>query len=280
MRIIGRTSKDGGTPLTADADTLYLVDTEAPAGARLLKVSAYLDGGGPASGSGSVRAAVFAGGNLIGQSEPVSIANDAPAAWIDFPLDEVVEAEGAVRLALHFGDVDEVGRIFTLDGDGAKVTDEYDNGPPATVGAGTAADDFAIFATYTTAAAIPDENDLYLAALGRDSAQRALAAGTSSQSSALASATWHGTLTDPETGSFALVRRDGPLADLVGERVRIKTFTEERGVMAYVHGEADLEDDEDLSLTRSLFAALAPLATELLTVTVEVMAEETRELES
>lgn len=109
----------------------------------------------------------------------------------------------------------------------------------------------------------------YYAALPWPESQRKLAEGAAVPHSArLATCGWHGTKIDPNRGAFAIVRSDGPLADLLGERVRVGAYP--RAAYVYVTDErADVE--EDISLTRRAFAALAPLATDELAVKVEVM---------
>lgn len=78
---------------------------------------------------------------------------------------------------------------------------------------------------------------------------------------------WHGTRVDPNRGSFAVVRADGPLAGLVGERLRVSFGGRE----VFVYVVATRAIDDDLSLARRAFAALAVLSTETLNVGVEVM---------
>lgn len=127
-----------------------------------------------------------------------------------------------------------------------------------------------IFGTYTIPYAVSTAvDDEYLSTLPFATAQAALGATQPIPGSDVQAACgWHGTLTDPERGSVAIVRTDGPLADLVGERIRI-TF-EEEAVVAYVHTEADILDD--LSVPRRSFMGLAPPAQESIDVTVEILA--------
>lgn len=87
-----------------------------------------------------------------------------------------------------------------------------------------------------------------------------------------ASAGWHDTAFDPNRGAYAIVRSDGPLADWVGEWVRVTAagVTRTRAVTVYVVDEG--QPIEDISLSRRAFLALAPLASTELDVTVQVMA--------
>lgn len=130
--------------------------------------------------------------------------------------------------------------------------------------------EFAIFATYFTEPTVPDIDDIQIARYPFSYAQRVLGEEPPMETSLVASLTWHGTVTSPERGSFALVQRDGRFTDLIGERVRVSTFLG-RSVNAYVLGVADLNEEDDLSVTRRLFLALAPLATDSLNVRVEIL---------
>jgi hypothetical protein len=117
----------------------------------------------------------------------------------------------------------------------------------------------------------PERPDTGVARYAFANAQDLLEAGTLAEDSATGVVAWHGTTIDPERGSFCLARRGGPFEDLVGERLRITR--RDRSVVCYCHDLVELdEEDEDLSLTRRAFAALAPLSTELLEAKVEVLA--------
>jgi hypothetical protein len=78
-----------------------------------------------------------------------------------------------------------------------------------------------------------DAADEYLAGLPWDQAQLALGRGAPiSTSRRTAVCGWHGPSVDAETGAFAIVRSDGPLAGLVGERLQItyRAGTRERTI--------------------------------------------------
>mgnify|MGYP001178067294 CR=1 FL=1 len=119
--------------------------------------------------------------------------------------------------------------------------------------------------------------DLIMARRPWNVAQEAFGrAGVVAGSRRFATAGWHGPFTDPEAGSFAIVRSDGPLADLVGERVRVtyRAGTLARSVAVYVHDEHDFGEDaadEDISLARRAMLALAPLRLDSIPVEVEVL---------
>lgn len=93
----------------------------------------------------------------------------------------------------------------------------------------------------------------------------------------LVNCSWHGMNTDSERGAFVLVRAGGELEDLVGERVAI---TAQRGkarpgtirIVGFVHGVADLDKREELSVTRRLFMGLSLVGNDRVPVVVERLA--------
>ena len=111
-----------------------------------------------------------------------------------------------------------------------------------------------------------------LASLPFPEAQAALA-GPPESDAVVASVGWHGTKFDPRLGAYGIVRSDGPLAHLVGERVRITYRT--RSVIVYIHDEG--QPIADLSLTRRTFMALSLLPKDTLRAGVEVVASITEE---
>lgn len=117
----------------------------------------------------------------------------------------------------------------------------------------------------------PYEEDAYYARLGFDSAQAALGDSGPIPPRRRAVVGWHGTYIDIESqgASFAIANTDSALADLVGQRVKI-TYGK-RSVITYVHRQLDLDTDEDLSLSRRAYQALAPLSTDSLIVRVEAL---------
>lgn len=134
--------------------------------------------------------------------------------------------------------------------------------------------EFSVFATYFLEATIPDIDDAQIARYPFSYAQSILGAIPPLEgSSRVATATWHGTKLSPERGSFVLVQREGEFSEMVGQRVKVSAFGGS-AVFAYVLGEADLEEIDDLSLTRRLFMELAPLATESLGVRIEILSAE------
>lgn len=131
-----------------------------------------------------------------------------------------------------------------------------------------------IFGTYTLPWVPERVPDFYTSRLGFRTAQRELAKAGPLPARTSVSLGWHGTSRDPERGSFALVRADGPLAHLLGERVLISTRAagKPRSVIVYVHNESDLIEAMDLSLSRRAFMEVGLLSKLLIDGVVEVLA--------
>ena len=87
---------------------------------------------------------------------------------------------------------------------------------------------------------------------------------------ALAACGWHGARLDDRRPAVALAGEDGPLAPMVGGRVRLTSLADPtRSVVVLI---VDLGDVvEDVSLSRRAFLKLAPLWTEELDVRAELL---------
>lgn len=123
---------------------------------------------------------------------------------------------------------------------------------------------------------VPDVPDEDVAALPLDVASAFFGDGGTVGEPRAASAGWHYTHDAPPPPASCIVRTGGPLEDLVGERIRLtaSTLYGPQSVTLYVIDEQPFEDElaaEDVSLSRTSFQHLAPLTTDLLDVTVEVM---------
>lgn len=79
---------------------------------------------------------------------------------------------------------------------------------------------------------------------------------------------WHSSSVHEETGAFALVRSGAGLDDLIGEVIEVRT--DYRSVLVYVLASRDIE--QQLSLTRRAFLALALLTKESISTAVRVVA--------
>ena len=80
---------------------------------------------------------------------------------------------------------------------------------------------------------------------------------------------WYGTELNDERGCFALVDDTGPLADLIGDRLRLRY--DQRAVFVYCFGSTELP--HDVAITRRAFAALALLSLDEIRLIVEVVSE-------
>lgn len=118
---------------------------------------------------------------------------------------------------------------------------------------------------------LPSLRELEIAHLGFTSSQRFFVGSTEKVYAGACG--WHGRSFDNERGAVAVVRTDGPFADLVGERLRLTHFHDPavpRSLTVYVHNEGPTV--EDLSLPRMMFVRLAPLHSNFVNVSVEVLA--------
>lgn len=252
----------------------------------LVRLGAFLVGN-PSAGAGeTVRGAVYtADGSLVAVGEEVVIDQDQPPTLVSllFPdFEGVLMPPGEYRYGLFGGAIDKAARYY-LASDSGRTTYSgvpYLDGAPDTLGAGAHADAAAIFFIETIAAVtIPDTvTDDYLATLPFDLTQRVfLSSGPVSNTRQSAAAGWYGTKFDPTAGANAIVRSDGPLAGLVGERVLVTRHgpIADRIVAVYVHDERTFPDeiaDEDIILTARAFLAIGDQALDSIDVTVEVLA--------
>lgn len=263
----------GGTATNLTADKSYFGGSVTLAEeAKLVKVTLPLDGGGSGVGDQTLRAMVYegaGGGDLLGTSDEVVIADGASLAWVDFTFDLPLLPVGAYYFAVQASATSQTARAY---GTGAlsSTTDTYSDGPLATVpGSPTLNAGLSIFATtiapYSPGEGVPDKE---IAALPVPDAVATFGStGPDSSTAARATCGWHGTRFAEETGALAIVKLDGVLSDYVGERVQIRY--EDRVTYAYVYDERDIL--EDISLTRRLFMDLAEPSTDELDVTVTAM---------
>lgn len=271
----------GSTPVDLDANRVRGLDFTLAEAAHLSHITVLLDGGGPGSGAALARAVLYdAADVLLARGDEVSIADGAAAAWVQLRFEAdggLLVAAGDYRAGLHLGGVSEAARTFVDDPgtDGSwEATDVYADGTAATLPADTPLTaGMPLIVSLFEPWVEPAVDDLELTRLPFGLAQASLGAtGVLRATRTAAVAGWHGTFLDPEHGAVAIVRSDGPLAELVGERVRVSTRDGRRSVAVYVNDEQDFPDElaaEDLSLSRRAFLALAPWCTEALEVTVE-----------
>lgn len=277
--ILGHMTKSDLSEQNAAANTVTVSEFAVAEDCLISKLTCYIDGGGPTNGNQVFRGVIYDdAGNLMGQSSHATVINLSSPAWVDMVFDRPVSlSTGDYAFGVHAGGPANAARLYTASSGTnlATVSDTYSDGAATTgfspsYGAG----ELGLFATFAYPWTPPDEDDLYLANLGYYSAQAALGtAEADSRTKRRVSAAWHGTLLDPQPqgASLAIVQLNGPLSDLVGERVRVTAGT--RSTVVFVHRETDLDldDDTQISLSRRAWQALDRLAEDSLQVTVEVI---------
>jgi len=283
--ILGRT-RPGADAVDLAADTVRVTDITVDTTLHLSHLAAYLDGGGPNAGQALVRGVVYDSADaLVAVGDQIAVPDGAPPTWVQLPFSEsggLALAPDDYAIGLHVGGVTNCARTFVDDpgaGGSREAADTYADGPAAVLPApAPLTANLPTFVSVFEPLAVPAVDDLDLSRLPWDVAQRVLAAsGALRQSRVVATAGWHGTILDPETGAVAIVRSDGPLADRVGERIRVsrRIGTLERSVVLVVHDELPFPDelaDEDLSLAKRAFLDLGPWSAESLLVVVETLA--------
>lgn len=115
---------------------------------------------------------------------------------------------------------------------------------------------------------LPNEPEIVNARLAFADAQGALGGVAEERLNDTYTCGWFGTSLIDDRGSLAVVNEDGPLADCIGDRLRI--IHGQRSVVVYCFGSTDL--DTDLAIARRAFAAIELLAAEELDVELEVLA--------
>jgi hypothetical protein len=278
--LLGQTAT--GTPTNLPTDEMYAMPVAIPAGQlRVASVSALVDGQGPGVGAATIYPAVYdAGGSLIAVGDGVVIPDGDGTAWRTLPLTMpgVAIAE-SMSIAIRASGPDNAARLYGFAHDVDAVTLSAVADAPADLsGATPSTREGSLFADVFEAWSAPAVEDAALARLPWSLSQRVLrASGPIASSRRAAVCGWHGPSTDVEQGANAIVRSDGPLADLVGERLQVtyRLGTLRRTVAVYCGDEQAFPGAaaaEDLSLSRRAFMALAPLASDDITVEVQVLA--------
>jgi hypothetical protein len=274
-----------GDTITAVAkDTKRVAAFTLAATTRIVKLSLACDGAGGAAPtlSALLRGVVYQGNVLLGMGDEVSVMSGDPVAWVDLPLlganpAGVVGAAGAIEYGVLVGgdaNVLRVAQIDPLPPGGRWNADVYAGGASDPFGTPTALTaNMSIFATGSPLWA-PREGvgmDM-IARMGWDDAQRFLASAVLTTPTFDVTTTWHGTVVDANRGAFAVVRRGGPLAGLVGQRIRVSTpGNQPRSCLVYVWAAVPALE-QDLSLARRAYFALDLLAKDTIDVHVEVLA--------
>lgn len=281
--LIGET-RVGDTITAVAKDTKRVAGFTLSAPTRIVKLSLACDGnGGAAPGNfAKLRPVIYQTNALIAMGDEVSVASGDPVRWVDLPFltalpSGIVVGAGTTEFgAIVGGDANvlRVAQIDPLAPGGRWNADTYTDGAANPFGTATALTaNMSIFATASPVwVERADAGMDVIARLGWTDAQRLLLSAALSSPVYQASAGWHGTVVDPNRGSFAVVRAGGPLADLVGERLKLTTTgLNPLSCLVYVF-QAVTSLEQDISLARRAFASLELLARDTVDVKVEVLA--------
>lgn len=277
----------GADHLALEADRAYLFDVGGELLAPLVvgSVIAHLDGLGPGSGEQRLRPVVMEAGDpsTLAVGDEVVIPEAQGAAWVHLTFDAppTLRAGTEPRLGLFVGPASQLVRLSGALGN-AGVSQRFASAYGAAPDVSGAAADMDLLASILAVGVEPwappgglAEEDL--AALPFAVGQAVFGIAGPLADPVAATCGWHYNPDDPPAPSTAIARTGGPLAELVGERLRI-TAQGDAGplsVVVLLDDEQPFDDDladEDLSLTRDAFKELAPLWTETLDVAVEVLA--------
>lgn len=259
-------------------------------GAVVLQVDANLGGGGSsqpfrgavaelgAGGASDVSATLALGRQVIVDSTPAGLR------WVWMPFDEPPTVRAGRRLLAGY--YAGGGTSVTIPEEDGVLGDSWELVPTSYVATGMPAFSgpptkyiyrhaFAVLGV--EAFVIPEvSDDALVASIPLDVLSDYFNdAGTVGDPRA-ASAGWHYQHDAPPPPATCVVRTGGPLEDLVGDRIRVTAtgVYGQQSVALYVADEQPFDDElaaEDLSLSRVAFSRLAPLWTDLLDVTVEVL---------
>jgi hypothetical protein len=272
----------GATVVGLAAETKRLAVFEIPGKGLIGKLSVYLDGLGPGSGTALVTGLVYdTAGVFVGRTDEVAIPGGQPAAWVDFHFTDIPGGcpvgPGHFSLGLHLGGGSNIVRVHTTPSSLGGITnaDVYGDGPTVAIGTGTAlTTDLSLYAIATSAFVPPPSAlEMYYGRLPWFSAEAKFGETAPVKGTATtAMLSWHGTNLDLERGAFAVVKTGGIFDDWIGERVKITTRpieTKVRSLVAYVHNYAALDDRDDISITRRGWMQIALAGNDRLRVRVE-----------
>ena len=280
----------GASTVNLTADTLWVNQFTAPEGEVLTKLQVYVDGLGSGSGDQPIRGVVFGGpvnpadGSYLplGVTLPSTIIDGQAPGWVElrFAVPGAKLPAGLAFLGIHSGTPTNAARLYYSPGGSTDArqsralnyaggTVSYPQSCPApTKAAGLWSARLFTSHVYIGTPPVPDWGEDEYAALPWAEAQSILAgSGGKTLAAHPAVCGWHGTDFDVNVGAFAVVNRDGPLSDLVGERLRVSY--RDRAVYVYVVDAGPTA--EDLSLTRRAFMGLDAPWRDDLSVVVEVL---------
>ena len=252
----------GSTIVGLAAETKRLAVFEVAGKGMIGKLSAYLDGQGPGSGTALVTGLVYDTlGHFVARTDEVQIVGGFAPQWVDLPFSAIPGGcpigPGQFSLGVHVGGGSNVARARTSPSTLGGVTnaDVYADGPTFSIGPGTTLTTSLSLFTIVTPVYVPTINALEMdyGRLPWIEAQKKFSETAPIKGTATsAMASWHGTALDEERGAFLVVQTNGRFDEWIGERVKVTTRPIEnkvRSVVLYVHNYANLKPD-DISLSR------------------------------
>jgi hypothetical protein len=275
----------GADTVTLPANTISLFDvgpaltTPAIVGSLIL----YLDGQG--GGADQVlRPLVMAAddpGSLV-LGDEITIAAGAAPAWRHLTFDMPPRLPiGDVLLGIASGPAGGTARIHGALGH-AGISQRYTSpyaGPPDLSGSDT---DLGLLASAVMLAVTPwtapdNLTDDAIADLPIDVASAIFRVGGPVSAATNAVCGWYYSVDNPPPPAAAVAREDGPLSDLVGQRILVTTRTSSgfASIAVYVADEQPFDDDlasQDLWISREAFARIGDFWADSIDVTIAVLA--------
>lgn len=265
------------------ADNKYAMRYVVTQDGRVASFSVWMDGLGSGGGDQPMHPVIYdIGGALIAAGDEFVVPAGSPAqrfsaSFVDAHPGGVDIVAGEVLLGLHAGSP-QGARVYGDPGSalgGVTNADIYADGPADPFGATSElGHDLSLFAATMPIWTPPaDETEEWYARMPFGQAEDLMLAEGTKPGAITTDATWHGTHFDPEIGAFAVVRDDGPLTDLIGQRVlvRVGTAIASKRVAVFVHTMGPVRN-ADISLTRRAFAEISGLAVgDSIPVTLEVL---------
>lgn len=259
----------GTTAFALGADRKQLIDVTLTRPGYLADMTVYLDGKG-SGGNQSVMGVAYerTTNKLVATGAAQVIPVASAAAWRQLTFDShPLLPAGGYAIGVHAG-VAGCARGFHSGAPGLTEADTFADGPSATLTPTATSTGLSIITTLSLPWTPPSTADEeYLGTLPMAEAQSVFSSGAATDQQ-LVRVGWHGTKTDPSTGSFAVVQEGGILEGLLGERVRIEV--NKRSTCVYVRDALAIA--EDISLTRRSFMEVAAPSVTYLEGLLEVMA--------
>lgn len=280
------------TMVAADVD-LLVINTPAialPDAESLVRVGVYMQSVPGSLSPQAFRVGIFNNAvKLIATSDEVIVPANSPAGWINFSFDDIdaplLPANDEFYVGLQCGPGSDGVDYFVAGSIAARESytgSSYADGMPPTLTGLTGTShtgSVVMFMETIRPLLVSDDvdDDDYIASLPFPVTQTLFGASSPIAGSRVsATCSWYGTTFDATAGANAVVRSDGPLADLVGERIQVtrRGGVGTRRVFVYVSNVLDFPDtesDQDLMLTRRAFLGLGSNALDDLRVEVEVL---------